>query len=44
MSTATIMNAYQQYFAYERNLCICGIQNIHMGGNLKDWQKIIKKT
>ena len=43
MSTALIMNSYQKYFDYTNRVCICGIQNIHMGGTLEDWQKLISK-
>jgi hypothetical protein len=38
-----IMNAYQKYYDYTRMICICGIQNMHMGGELEDWEKLPKK-
>ena len=34
LSTAMVMNAYQKYFDYTRMICICGIQNMHMSGEL----------
>ena len=40
MSTAVIMNSFKKYFNY---ICLrggCGIVNVHMGGNLKDWEEI----
>jgi hypothetical protein len=43
-STATIMNSFKKYFDYTRMICACGIQNIHMGGSLDDWEKLAKKV
>jgi len=44
MSTAVIMNTYQKYFDYGRCIPLCGIQNVHFGGNLQDWKTLITKT
>lgn len=38
-----IMNTYKKYVQYTRQGGICGIQNIHMGGDLEDWQNLEKK-
>ena len=43
LSTAMVMNAYQKYYDYTRMICICGIQNMHMSGELQDWEKLPKK-
>ena len=43
MSTAVIMNSFKKYFNYVILRGGCGIVNVHMGGNLKDWQQIEKK-
>lgn len=24
-------------------ICVCGIQNIHMGGTLEDWEKVVQR-
>jgi hypothetical protein len=37
------MNSYKKYFDYTRMICICGIQNIHMGGTPEDWQKVASR-
>lgn len=37
------MNSYKKYFDYTRMVCVCGIQKIHMGGCLEDWEKVNKK-
>jgi hypothetical protein len=42
-STIMIMNTYKKYISYTREGGICGIQNIHMGGQLEDWQNLEKK-
>ena len=34
---------FKRYFDYEREIPDCGIQNVHFGGTLEDWQKILKK-
>lgn len=34
LSTAMIMNSFRKYFDFTRMMCICGIQNMHMGGEL----------
>ena len=44
LSTASIMNAFQKYFSYTRGICVCGIQNVHMGGTLEDWERLIQKV
>lgn len=38
------MNSFKKYFDYTRMICACGIQNIHMGGNFEDWEKLAKKV
>jgi methylase of polypeptide subunit release factors len=38
LSTSVIMETYKKYFDYERVIPECGIQKIHLGGELKDWQ------
>ncbi len=37
------MNTYKKYFDYGRCIPLCGIQNVHFGGKLEDWQKIGQK-
>lgn len=37
------MNSFQKYFDYTRFIAGCGIQKIHMGGTLEDWEKVSKK-
>jgi hypothetical protein len=34
LSTAMVMNTFKKYFDYTNMMCVCGIQNIHMGGSL----------
>jgi len=34
------MNSFKKYFDYSRRV---GIQNIHMGGVLEDWEKLCTK-
>ena len=36
------MNTFKKYFDYEMGGG-CGIVNIHMGGVLEDWEKLITK-
>jgi hypothetical protein len=43
LSTAVIMETYKHYFDYERVIPECGIQKIHLGGKLEDWEKLEKK-
>lgn len=38
------MNTYQKYFSYGRCIPLCGIQNVHFGGNLEDWKNVLAKT
>lgn len=38
-----IMNTYKKYFDYTNMMCVCGIQNIHMGGSLEDWENVLLK-
>ncbi len=44
LSTAVVMNTYKKYFEYERCIPSCGIQNVHFGGTLDDWKKVLLKT
>lgn len=37
------MNTYKKYFPYTMAGGICGIQNIHMAGDLEDWLNLQKK-
>ena len=37
------MSTYKKYFDYTFET-MCGIQNIHFGGILEDWEKIVLKT
>lgn len=37
------MNTYKRYISYNAGGGICGIQNIHMGGELEDWENLEKK-
>lgn len=37
------MNVYKKYFDFERCIPECGIQNVHFGGTLDDWQKLREK-
>lgn len=37
------MNSFKKYFDYERMGGGCGINNVHMAGNLEDWQRLIQK-
>ncbi len=38
------MNTYQKYFSYGRCIPGCGIRNVHFGGTLDDWKKLLQKT
>lgn len=40
MSIATVMNTFQKYFSYGRCIPMCGIQQVHFGGTLQDWQTL----
>lgn len=42
-STALVMNTCKKYFDYTRAGGGCGIVNVHMAGNLEDWEKLEKK-
>ncbi len=44
ISTAVIMNTYKKYLVYGRMRTGCGIQNVHFGGTLGDWQRVLEKT
>jgi len=41
ISTAIVMNTYKKYFEYERFATLCGISNVHFGGTLEDWKKVV---
>ena len=38
------MNTFNKYYDYTRMVCVCGIQNIHMGGTLEDWEHLCQKV
>ncbi|CAF0979896.1 unnamed protein product [Adineta steineri] len=44
LSTACIMNTFKFYFEYQREICICGIRQVHFMGTLNDWQSLRIKT
>lgn len=37
------MNTYKKYFKYGRCIPMCGIQNVHFGGTLDDWNNLKSK-
>ncbi len=43
LSTAVIMDSFQNYFDYIRCIPMCGIRNVLFMGTLDDWKKLLTK-
>lgn len=44
ISVVTVMDAFKDYFSYNRIMSMCGIENVHFLGTKEDWKCLIGKV